>query len=403
MTDGVVPRWPAMNDAALTPLTPAGRFAPLAPPAFAALMAGLGPFEPCPELAAGVSGGPDSLALALLLQDWLAGQGGRLTALTVDHGLRPESGAEARQVGAWLAARGIAHVILPWTGPHPRTGIQAAARAARQRLLGAWCAQAGVLHLALAHQRDDQAETRWLRAERGSGPDGLAGMAAQVETRWGRVIRPLLTVDRRALKAVLEAAGQSWIDDPSNRDPRYARVRARAALAEAGQALAAAAAESGRQRRLSEQETARWLARAATIDPAGSIAVDLDALAAAPASMLRRSIMRALITVGMLAYPPRGDRVDRLVAAVVAGGPGRPRTLGGCRVVRRGARLLIAPEAGPPDAAASSDLDGVPAPSHLIRRRQDAPVATVGVRPARFRPAHPLAGPAFAAVPVGER
>src|SRR5262245_21437394 len=169
---------------------------PLTEAEFAALMRPLGPFEAQPRLAVAVSGGSDSLALTLLLHDWARRQRGVLTALTVDHGLRPEAAAEARQVARWLRARGIRHRVLTWrpAGEARRGGLQAAARAARYRLLGAWCRANGVLHLALAHHREDQAETLLLRLARGSGLDGLAAMAAVSEREGVRLIRPLLAV-----------------------------------------------------------------------------------------------------------------------------------------------------------------------------------------------------------------
>src|SRR5262249_32562243 len=118
---------------------------------FAAALTALGPFEGAPHLAVAVSGGADSLALAHLAQRWAGRHRGRLTALVVDHGLRPEAAREARQVGRWLAAAGIEHRILRWRGPKPAANLQAAARAARYRLLTDWCRRHGVVHLLLAH------------------------------------------------------------------------------------------------------------------------------------------------------------------------------------------------------------------------------------------------------------
>jgi len=102
---------------------------------FAARLDRLGPYERAPRLAVAVSGGADSLALALLADAWARRRGGAIAALTVDHRLRPESAAEARQTGEWLAARGIAHRTLVWEGPYPASDVQAEARAARYRLL----------------------------------------------------------------------------------------------------------------------------------------------------------------------------------------------------------------------------------------------------------------------------
>ena len=118
------------------------------------------------------------MCLCLLADAWARARGGDVSALTVDHGLRPTAAAEARQVAVWLRARGIAHHVMPWTGAKPETSIQETAREARYRLLAGWCRAAGILHLLVAHHRDDQAETVALRQSRSSGADGLAGMAA---------------------------------------------------------------------------------------------------------------------------------------------------------------------------------------------------------------------------------
>jgi len=209
---------------------------------FAALMAPLGPFEAPPRLAVAVSGGRDSLALALLTADWCRSTGGEVVGLTVDHRLRTGSGGEARQVGRWLAAAGIAHHVLVRRGELAAGSPQAAARAARYALLGDWCRRQGVLHLLIAHQQEDQAETLLLRLGRGSGLEGLAAMPAVVERVGLRLLRPLLAVPRRRLEATLAARGQPWIDDPSNEDPAYARTALRRLMPP----LAAAGIDAGR-------------------------------------------------------------------------------------------------------------------------------------------------------------
>src|SRR5262249_23161352 len=138
-----------------------------------------------------------------------------------------EAASEARQVGAWLAAHGIAHRILVWRRPGavPGSALQASARRERYRLLLGWCRRQGVLHLALAHHAGDQAEAVLRRLARGAGVDGLAGMSTVLARQGVRLIRPLLLTDPRRLRVGLAAAGQGWIEDPSNRDERFERVR----------------------------------------------------------------------------------------------------------------------------------------------------------------------------------
>ncbi|MFQ5775220.1 MAG: tRNA lysidine(34) synthetase TilS [Kiloniellaceae bacterium] len=321
-------------------------------------MARLGPFEPAPQIAVGVSGGADSLALAVLLDDWARARAGRVVALTVDHGLRRESAAEAAQVGRVLAALGLAHRTLRWRGTKPPANVQAAARRARYDLLTGWCARHRVLHLALAHQRDDQAETLLLRLGRGSGVDGLAAMAPVAELSAVRVLRPLLPVPKARLEATLAARGLPWIEDPTNRDPAHARARLRRlmpALASEGltaDRLGATAAHLGRARAALEAMLARLLARAATVHPAGFIELDPVPLAAAPAEVGLRALSRVLMTVGGLEYAPRLERLERLHARLVAG-LDRGATLGGCRVLPRRGRLLVVRESA---AAAACPL-----------------------------------------------
>jgi tRNA(Ile)-lysidine synthase len=322
---------------------------PIGAAEFAALMAALGPFEPSPRLAVAVSGGVDSMALTLLSHGWAAARGGAIAALTVDHRLRPAAAAEATQVGAWLRARGIRHHVLLRTGDLPEHGVQAAARAARYHLLEGWCRAQGVLHLLLAHHREDQAETLLLRLARGSGLDGLAGMAAVSEWPDCRRLRPLLAVSRGRLAATLEASGQGWIEDPSNHDVAYARVRLRAAapqLAQLGldaERLAGTAERLARARAAVEEDVAALLARASAVYPAGFACIDVAAMRRAPEELGLRALAGVLTLIGGGAYPPRLERLQRLYGEL-PGGLGGGRTLGGCRILPRRGGLLVCRE-----------------------------------------------------------
>src|SRR5262245_33107474 len=271
---------------------------PLRDDEFATLMERLGPFEARPHLAVAVSGGRDSLCLALLLHRWARRRRGRVTALTVDHRLRPESAAEAAQVRRWLAVHRIGHRTLRWQRADARPfagGLQAAAREARYRLLCGACRELGILHLALAHQRDDQAETFLLRLDRRSGPDGLASIAPIAERQGIRLVRPLLSVPRARLAATLQAWRQAWIDDPTNESDAYTRIRLRRllpSLAETGVTparLADAAGAHGHARGAMEDAVAELLAEAVETDPAGYLRLDPARLKYAPAEVSQRA------------------------------------------------------------------------------------------------------------------
>ncbi len=313
-------------------------------------MAALGPFEPCPRVAVALSGGADSMALTLLARAWVQERSGTLLAVTVDHGLRPESAAEAGRVGSWMGALGITHRILRWEGPRPETGLQAAARTARYELLERCCAEDGVLHLLVGHNAGDQAETVLMRLAAGSGLRGLAGMASIVERRHIRILRPLLKTRREAIEHYLTDQGQSWIKDPSNKDGSFTRVRLRQeaeALADHGLTtgrLTETAAKLGRARNALERVTARSCAKGVTISPAGYATFSQTELADEVPEIGLHVLGALVTTISGRQYVPRSERLGRLYNAIKDGNAGRARTLGGCRIAPWRGQLLVSRE-----------------------------------------------------------
>jgi len=304
----------------------------------AALMAPLGPFERPPSIAVAVSGGSDSLGLGLLLSECVRKQSGRLHVLSVDHGLRPEAAAECARVAETFAAiPGCSAHILRWDGEKPAHGLQAAARVARYELLTAWCRVNGILHLAIAHTAEDQAETVAMRRTHGSGPTGLAGMAAARAERGVRLLRPLLCVSRAAIRAWLQARGQSWIEDPSNELVKFERVRIRQGLTgEQSIALLDEARQFGAQRDEMERTAARLLAEAGQVHEGGYVSLALSALPEA-APELRATILRQLIlAVSGEDYAP--------ALKAFRSSFGSPQTLGGCVLQARQERLVVCRE-----------------------------------------------------------
>jgi len=189
-----------------------------------ALFAGAG------QIGVAVSGGPDSLALLLLAA---AAFPGRVHAATVDHRLRPDSAIEALHVEDLCARIGCPHTILAVHVPDGPAGLQAEARSARYGALRDWAERQGIAALLTAHHADDQAETLLMRLQRGSGIAGLSGIRAERPLAPGvTLLRPLLGWTKAELVRVAGDAGLDPADDPSNRDPRFDRVRMRAFLAE---------------------------------------------------------------------------------------------------------------------------------------------------------------------------
>jgi tRNA(Ile)-lysidine synthase len=309
-------------------------------------MARLAPFERAPALALAVSGGADSIALALLASAWAAERGGTVTALIVDHRLRPESTAEAELTRTRLSARGIPAEILTRCGEAPASDLQAFARDARYELLTRWCREHGVLHLITAHHRDDQAETLLLRLARGSGLTGLAAMPAIAHLESCRLLRPLLSIPPARLRATLHAADQSWIEDPSNGNEAFARVRLRnnarqlTALGLDPARLATTAGHLGRARVAIEDQVARLLASSTAIHPAGFAILTRPEFVAAAPEIALRALAAVITCIGGQAVTPRFERLEALRAALL-GEAFRPRTLSGCRIVPQRGGVLV--------------------------------------------------------------
>lgn len=279
------------------------------------------PVGPQERLAIAVSGGPDSLALLTLAA---AAFPGRITALTVDHGLRAAAAAEAAGVAAQCAARGFPHVILRRDGPPIAANVQAQARAARYALLADWCRNHGHGLLLTAHHADDQAETLLMRLARGSGGDGLSGIRARRDLGGVLLLRPLLACRKADLAEIAAAAGWQAVDDPSNHDPRHDRTSVRALLA-ANPALDVAALAAAAGHLAAEADALAWAADLAwrsrvEIDAAGLL-IDARGL---PAALVQRLLARAVASLSDTAAGQslRGQAVARLAARLGAGQAG---------------------------------------------------------------------------------
>jgi len=221
-------------------------------------------WKAAPAIVLAVSGGPDSIALMWLAARWRStlARGPRLIAVTVDHGLRAEAAAEARDVKRLARTLDLTHRTMRWTGEKPKTGLPAAARTARYRLLAQAARASGATHILTAHTRDDQAETLLMRLLRGSGIGGLAAMARVSERDGVLLARPFLHVSKSQLVATLKKAKIGFADDPTNRDTSFTRPRLR-------EIMPVLAAEGGDARNL-----ARLASRLARANQAVEILVD---------------------------------------------------------------------------------------------------------------------------------
>lgn len=311
----------------------------------------------------GVSGGADSTALLSVLTSLTSAYRLRLSALHVDHRLRPDSWRDAEHVQALGARLGVPVDVIP-VAVSSNGSLEDAARQARYAALERHANQIGADRIALGHTADDQAETVLMRVLEGAGLRGLAGIPP---TR-GRIIRPLLDLRRAELTAHLDAVGLGWIEDPTNRDLRFLRNRIRhdllplLATAHAGD-LSARLARVAREARQAvdtlERVAGDALGRLATID-GDALVLARSALAGLPplvaADVLRQGAVRLGHRGPLRAWAHRGLR--RMLAAP---SPRRPFRLDGVTFDVSGDLVRI----------------GVAAPVHLRRRVLNVPGVTL--------------------------
>lgn len=305
-------------------------------------------------VALSVSGGADSMALMVLFARWRA-----LVSLdiptfvfAVDHQLRPEARAEAEQVVARARALGLQADVLVWDCEKPNGALQAKAREVRYRLLGAAAARHGLSHILTGHHLDDQAETLLMRLGRGSGVYGLAGMQESRRLENGcTLLRPFLGVPKARLQASLRGLGQDWIEDPSNGDPRFQRVKVR----QAGDTLQAIGLTPARL-----ADTAQRFARVADcldqmvdvhfkervqVRWPGVADMACSSLFVLHEELALRLLSRLIRALGGRDYPPRLAKLEAAYAALQTD-DARQLTLAGVEMRCRRGRLTMWRETG---------------------------------------------------------
>lgn len=307
------------------------------------------PLTQFPHLALAVSGGSDSLALMYLAARWRVGlaHGPKLSVLTVDHGLRPESRKEAEFVARAAVELGLPHEILTWEDRAAQAGrLQERARAARYGLMAAYCHANAIPALVTAHTLDDQAETFLMRLKRGSGLDGLAAIPERGEWAGIAILRLLLDVAKARLLATLDAAGLTFVSDPSNVDLRFERARMResagalAALGLTPEAIALSARRLRRAREALDRAACDFLTAHSETSEAGYALIDWQALASAPAEIALRALAQLIGAVGGGETPVQLAKLEALLAALRAH-PDKAHTLGRCRISPVKGRLGI--------------------------------------------------------------
>jgi len=297
---------------------------------------------PDAPLGVAVSGGGDSVALMMLLH----AAGHNIRVATVDHQLRPESKQEARDVAALCASHDIAHHILVWDNPDTSGNLQNQARKARHELLASWARQQFMADVILGHSLDDQAETVLMRLARGSGVDGLSGMAARRCVDGLCWHRPLLAIKRAELRQYLRDINVAWAEDPSNDDLKYDRIKARkileslASLGLSKSRLVETATHMARARHALELSVQALAINCVTISEAGELCIDLPAFRLAPDEIQLRLLAASLGWVASAQYRPRFAALVGLLEFCLAFEQ-TGKTLHGCAITHKNNQIIL--------------------------------------------------------------
>ncbi|WP_353474123.1 tRNA lysidine(34) synthetase TilS [Salipiger sp. H15] len=314
-----------------------------------AMGAALGPEFP-ESIALAVSGGGDSMAMLTLAHNWTHVWGVRLRVVTVDHGLRPEAAAEAEMVAETCAELGWEHATLRWHWDG-QGNLMDAARRARLSLIDDWRGE--TRDVLLAHTADDVAESFVMRLARGAGVEGLSAMRPVREVHAGqgapmRLVRPCLSMRRDELRHYLRVLQGQWVDDPSNDDEGYERVRARKLVARleaegtlTGPDLSAAAMRMARAAEALRARAAQvWNEIAAPLpfQRRGELLCDQSGFQRVERDTQLRLLSAALRHVSGTQYPPREAPLEALLDRLLGGGGG---TLHGCEARIERGRIAV--------------------------------------------------------------
>ncbi|MCB2128829.1 MAG: tRNA lysidine(34) synthetase TilS [Rhodobacteraceae bacterium] len=290
-----------------------------------------------------VSGGGDSMALLHLLARNQARRGCVVHAVTVDHRLRAEAADEARTVARFCKTLGVPHQTLVWDHGRITQNLQDTARRARYRLIGEWALATGIGHVAIGHTADDQAETFLMGLARQAGIDGLSGMRGTWDDEGIAWSRPLLRISRMTLRDYLLRNRIDWIEDPSNQNEDFTRIKARKVLGALEPLGITVEKLTGVVHNLSSAQNALRVAaceKAVQLvrESAGELMIDRETFRQSDTESNRRIVIGALRWIARPPYPPRAEAIERFCESIRTG---RDATLAGCRLKTGGETAVI--------------------------------------------------------------
>ena len=301
------------------------------------------------DIGVGVSGGGDSMALLHLGAEWAENNKRRLKAVTIDHGLRSGSSSECVHVKKISEKLSIEHTTLKWLAK-PSGNLQNSARNARHELLLDWTKKSKLSVVLLGHTLDDNAETIMIKLIRGSGIDGLAGISKNKKINELAIFRPLINITRDDLRRYLIVKNIQWIDEPSNFDERFERIKVRNLLPKlsdvglTAKKLVALSSHMNRAKEALNGEVARFAKQYVQQKKWGDLEIKFDEFIKIPQEYQFRLLSAALLWVSGKVYRPRFNSLERLLNALTSRSIGRGRSLMGCLIKCDGENIKLSRE-----------------------------------------------------------
>ena len=301
------------------------------------------------NFAVGVSGGPDSLALAFLAKIYSLEN--KLTSkfFIVDHKLRPESRIEAKVVKKILAKASIKAEILTWKGKKPKKNIQSLARKKRYELMYAECDKNKMDNLLIGHHQDDLFENFFIRMLRGSGLKGLISLDKKTKIGNKNIMRPLIDQTKDDLTYISKKVFNSYIKDPSNKDEKFQRIKIRKLITE----LETNGLD--KKKLLSTINNLKYSNNVVNFYVAenlrkNSFFFDKDnklflnrSFFLQPYEVIFRGLSKALKLIGKKYYPVRGKKLDRIIKKIKTNNISK-LTLGGCIIEKVNQTVILSKE-----------------------------------------------------------
>ena len=298
-----------------------------------------------------VSGGPDSLSLAFLAKCFSLINKVKVSYFIVDHKLRRESSKEAKYVSNLLKKIDIKCKILSWNGKKPANNVQAVAREKRYQLLANECKRNKINNLLVGHHLDDVLENFIIRLTRGSGLKGLISFNKRTKYKSEnlKILRPLLDLNKEDLVFISKKVFKSYINDPSNRNEDFKRIRVRKLLQslekegldknklvltinnlkDSDQSIKFYKNKNMKENTVFLKEKKTCILKKEFFDQAHEV--------------ILRSLTTIIQTIGKKYYPTRGKSIDELINRINNKSFSKI-TLGGCFIERTNETILISEE-----------------------------------------------------------